>query len=446
MSWYPLGRPVGTTIYPGMQFTSVWLKHTILPDWSINDICCFLPAWFGILATLCTAALCFVTVQSSANESTTSIFQDIPIVAQIYRAVVLPIVKFTSNILQTLTGSKWGIPYGKIRNPPALESAVFTACLMSIVPAHLMRSVGGGYDNESVATTAMQLTFAMWTFTLWMPESYSLFLGSMTGVAYFYMVTCWGGYIFVINLIGVHALFLLVVKQKFSLWTHLYKSYTSFYIVGTFLAIQLPVVGWAPLKSLEQLGPFGVWAGMQALQLMRVLEMKYPRVNRWKIRIGVVMGCLVACLPVAYYLWASGYFGPLSARVRGLFVKHTKTGNPLVDSVAEHQAASPQAYFEYLNIVCTIAPFGFGIVALLACTPASSFLLLYGTAAYFFSHKMVRLILLTAPIACVCGGKCQCCNAELVCEFNVGSISTYFSSFVCYVSIQELHLVTCGRG
>ena len=23
MSWYPLGRPVGTTIYPGMQFTGV---------------------------------------------------------------------------------------------------------------------------------------------------------------------------------------------------------------------------------------------------------------------------------------------------------------------------------------------------------------------------------------------------------------------------------------
>jgi hypothetical protein len=30
MSWYPLGRPVGTTIYPGMQMTSVFLKHVLL--------------------------------------------------------------------------------------------------------------------------------------------------------------------------------------------------------------------------------------------------------------------------------------------------------------------------------------------------------------------------------------------------------------------------------
>lgn len=404
MSWYPLGRPVGTTIYPGMQFTSVWLKHTLLPNWSINDICCYLPAWFGILATICTASLCFVSVQSTSKESSTSILQDVPIVSFLYRSMVLPVVKAISYFLKSYTGSSWGIPFGKKRNPPALEASVFTACLMSIVPAHLMRSVGGGYDNESVATTAMQLTFSMWTLTLWMSESHSVLLGSLTGMAYFYMVTCWGGYIFVINLIGVHAMFLLVMR-KFSSWSHLYKSYTSFYIVGTCLAIQLPVVGWAPVKSLEQLGPFGVFAGMQVLQLMRVLEMKYPNVNRWKVRAGVIAGCLAACLPIAYYLWVSGYVGPLSARVRGLFVKHTKTGNPLVDSVAEHQAASPQAYYEYLNVVCSLAPFGFGIVALFACTPASSFLILYGISAYFFSHKMVRLILLTAPIACVCGGK-----------------------------------------
>lgn len=39
----------------------------------------------------------------------------------------------------------------------------------------------------------------------------------------------------------------------------------------------------------------------------------------------------------------TGYFGPLSVRVRSLFIKHTRTGNPLVDSVAEHQPASAQA-------------------------------------------------------------------------------------------------------
>ena len=33
----------------------------------------------------------------------------------------------------------------------------------------------------------------------------------------------------------------------------------------------------------------------------------------------------------------------LSPRRAGLLVKHTRTGNPLVDSVAEHQPATAQA-------------------------------------------------------------------------------------------------------
>ena len=52
--WYPLGRPVGTTIYPGMQLTSVFIFNTLesfgMPM-SLNDVCCFVPAWFGVLAT-----------------------------------------------------------------------------------------------------------------------------------------------------------------------------------------------------------------------------------------------------------------------------------------------------------------------------------------------------------------------------------------------------------
>merc|ERR1719502_847386 len=28
-SWYPLGRPVGTTIYPGMQISSVAIKNVL---------------------------------------------------------------------------------------------------------------------------------------------------------------------------------------------------------------------------------------------------------------------------------------------------------------------------------------------------------------------------------------------------------------------------------
>lgn len=54
--------------------------------------------------------------------------------------------------------------------------------------------------------------------------------------------------------------------------------------------------------------------------------------------------------------------------------------------------------------MCTFAPIGYLYVATVGLSDASSFLIVWGTAAYFFSHKMVRLILLTAPIGSTLGG------------------------------------------
>jgi dolichyl-diphosphooligosaccharide--protein glycosyltransferase len=84
-------------------------------------------------------------------------------------------------------------------------------------------------------------------------------------------------------------------------------------------------------------------------------------------------------------------------------VPHTKTGNPLVDSVAEHQAASQQAYWQYMHMLCFMAPIGF-FMLLFRFGDSSCFLFVYAVAAYFFSHKMVRLILLAAPISSALGG------------------------------------------
>ncbi|CUG28678.1 oligosaccharyl transferase-like protein, putative, partial [Bodo saltans] len=68
-SWYPLGRPVGTTIYPGLQLTSVAI-HRVLrwlgPAYrmTLNDICCTLPCWGGAAATLLVALLTYETTGS----------------------------------------------------------------------------------------------------------------------------------------------------------------------------------------------------------------------------------------------------------------------------------------------------------------------------------------------------------------------------------------------
>mmetsp|Transcript_3454 Transcript_3454/g.6448 ORF Transcript_3454/g.6448 Transcript_3454/m.6448 type:complete len:922 (+) Transcript_3454:71-2836(+) len=351
MSWYPLGRPVGTTIYPGLQITSVAIKNFLegyaKEGWklSLNDVCCYVPAWFGAIASVLTGLL-------------------------------------TLEVTSSLT------------------SAVFSTGIMGVVPAHLMRSIGGGYDNESIALTAMMLTFLFWVVSLRSTRTSAPF-GIASGLAYVYMVAAWGGYVFVLNMVGVHA-GALILFGRFSKKLHI--AYSLFYVIGTYGAIQIPVVGWTPLKSLEQLGPCGVFLGMQVIAAAEywIKAKNVEKGQRWPMRFKfyggsfVLLLLVIACLP-------SGYFGPLSSRIRGLFVQHTRTGNPLVDSVAEHQPASPAAYYQYLNIMCNFAPIGF-LMILAGLNDQSGFLALYAMVTYFFSAKMVRLIILTGPIAAILGG------------------------------------------
>eukprot|EP00750_Incisomonas_marina_P000789 INCI1059.2.p1 GENE.INCI1059.2~~INCI1059.2.p1 ORF type:complete len:986 (-),score=184.27 INCI1059.2:87-2996(-) len=379
--WYPLGRPVGTTIYPGMQITAVALHRVLqyfgvqmeipvmvnpgddpvtdIREPTLSDVCAYVPVWFGAIATICLALLVYECTYSWASSAA-------------------------------------------------------AAFIMAIVPAHIMRSVGGGFDNESVAITAMCLTFYLWTRALRMPANNpaavrdgtatrdSVIFGVLTGFAYINMAAAWGGFTFVLNLIAVHTAVLAILGRYSS---RLHRAYSLFYIIGTMGAMRVPVIGWTPLRSMEQI------AGLLTFIVLQVLEFCEIKRRREKLTLfqtflnrilygGITVTVLAA---IAYVLLPTGYFGPLGARIRGLFVKHTRTGNPLVDSVAEHQPASKQAYYTYLQNVYYLAQVGFGL-SLMRLTDSNIFLITYAAVAYFFSNKMSRLIILLGPVASALGG------------------------------------------
>lgn len=354
--WYPIGRPVGTTIYPGMQMLSVFIYRMLayVSPMSLNDVCVFVPCWLGVSATM-----------------------------------------FTGLLAYECSGSR--------------NAGVITAAFMAILPAHLMRSIGGGYDNESVAMSAMTLTFYLWSRAV--RGDYPRLLGIVAGLAYGFMAATWGGFIFVLNMIALHAAVLAaldIIRGKYC--RNLYHSYTLFFIVGTFLAVQVPTIGWNPFRSLEQLAAFVVFIGLQLLHLCEVLRLR-KNVQVWsvanlKIKVAVAIAAFLVMFCLSYFvLLPMGYFGPLTARIRGLFVKHTRTGNPLVDSVAEHQPGTEEAFQQYLDITAKLAPYGLALLCFkLSKWRQSLFLVLYAVCAYYFSLKMVRLILLSAPICASLSG------------------------------------------
>ncbi|KAG5492529.1 hypothetical protein JKF63_01107 [Porcisia hertigi] len=358
MSWYPLGRPVGTTTYPGLQITAVAIHRALAAvgmPMSLNNVCVLIPAWFGAIATAI-LALCTYEINGSL---------------------------------------------------PATATAAFC---FAIIPAHLMRSMAGEFDNECISIAAMLLTFYLWVRSLRTRASWPI--GILAGIAYGYMAAAWGGYIFVLNMVALHAGVSSILDWLRNTYNpSLLRAYALFYVVGTAIATRVPPVGMSPFKSLEQLGALVVLVFLGGL---KVCEGRRARAHvevrslanlKICMRVFTVMAG-VAALAIAV-LAPTGYFAALSMRVRALFVEHTRTGNPLVDSVAEHQPAGPDAMWAYLHI-CNVM-WGLGTVVLAASmllhyTPSKAFWLLNSAAVYYFSARMARLLLFSGPAACLCTG------------------------------------------
>ena len=341
---------MGTTIYPGLQILSAFV-HWLLPqigwDISLNDVCVYQPAWFAIVTCI-----------------------------------------FTFGLAYEASGSS--------------TAGLVASYIMAVVPAHIMRSVAGGYDNESIAIGAMVMTFYFWVRSL--RNESSGWIGIITAASYTFMVAAWGGYVFVLNMIGVSAMFLLVFGNYSS---QLHLGYSLFYIFGTIGAMQFPVVGLAPIKSLEQLGPMFVFFCIQTKYVMTYVWEKYYAKNDgkkfWIFQLKLIGGFFITLAVAVLILAPMGHFGPLSSRVRGLFVKHTRTGNPLVDSVAEHQATHESAYWKFFENLCILSPMALPCL-LWNRNPAKYFLLVYSLIAAYFSRKMNRLVLLLSPPMSILGG------------------------------------------
>eukprot|EP00948_MAST-09A_sp_MAST-9A-sp1_P001614 g1614.t1 len=219
------------------------------------------------------------------------------------------------------------------------------------------------------------------------------------------MAASWGGFVFVGNLIAIHAVALFVFGRYDS---YVHRAYSLHFLIGTYGAMCVPVINWVPLRSMEHIAMVLAFLGFQVLEVANYYRKK-NKLNLYDsflLLMKITAPCVALLFVFGAYLFSTGYFGPLTARVRGLFVKHTRTGNPLVDSVAEHQPASAQSYQQYLHHVYHIAPWGFALSSMVPSrfSNASLFLTLYGSIAYFFSSKMARLIVLLGPVAGALGG------------------------------------------
>uniref|UniRef100_A0A8C0NKA6 Dolichyl-diphosphooligosaccharide--protein glycosyltransferase subunit STT3B n=1 Tax=Canis lupus familiaris TaxID=9615 RepID=A0A8C0NKA6_CANLF len=292
-AWYPLGRIVGGTVYPGLMITAGlihWILNTLNITVHIRDVCVFLAPTFSGLTSIST----FLLTRELWNQG----------------------------------------------------AGLLAACFIAIVPGYISRSVAGSFDNEGIAIFALQFTYYLWVKSV---KTGSVFWTMCCCLSYFYMVSAWGGYVFIINLIPLHV-FVLLLMQRYS--KRVYIAYSTFYIVGLILSMQIPFVGFQPIRTSEHMAAAGYIAP-------------------WSGRF--------------YSLWDTGY---------------AKIHIPIIASVSEHQPTTWVSFFFDLHILVCTFPAGLWF-CIKNINDERVFVALYAISAVYFAGVMVRLMLTLTPVVCM---------------------------------------------
>jgi len=341
-SWYPLGRIVGGTVYPGLMLTA-GLVHNVLNYFNITvnirNVCVLLAPWF------------------SSNTALAAYFL--------------------------------------VRQVKSKGAALFAAAFMAIVPAYISRSVAGSYDNEGIAIFCLVFTYALWLKSV---NSGSILHAALAALSYFYMVAAWGGYVFIINLIPLHVLVLLLAgrcDQK------VYVAYCTFYILGTLLAMQVTFVGFQAVTSSEHFASFGMFGLLQIYNfLLYIRSQLSPQSFKSFRKYSVIIIAVAGLIGASYYALISSWTG----RFYSMFdPTYAKIHIPIIASVSEHQPTIWASYFFDLHILSFLAPVGL-YFCFFPMSNASIFLIIYAVTSFYFAGVMVRLMLVLAPVACVLSG------------------------------------------
>eukprot|EP01052_Picozoa_sp_SAG31_P005215 SAG31_NODE_225_length_19846_cov_19.057983_25_plen_190_part_00 len=153
-------------------------------------------------------------------------------------------------------------------------------------------------------------------------------------VSYFYMVAAWGGYVFITNLIPIHAVFLLLAG-RFSY--RLYITYSIFYAFGQVMAMQVPFVGFNAVLTSEHLAAHGAFAIIQIFALWHML-LQYISAKDMGLLVKYILSIVgMAAVGVLAFLTISGKTQWAGRSLTLLDPTYASKYIPIIASVSEHQ-------------------------------------------------------------------------------------------------------------
>jgi dolichyl-diphosphooligosaccharide--protein glycosyltransferase len=344
-SWYPLGRFVGFTVFPGLMYTTVTIANvlrSLLIPIDIRHICVFCAPLFSMMTSYFAYALTFEITQRA-------------------------------------------------------DSGLFSALFMSVIPSYISRSAAGSYDNEAISIT---LLLASFYFILKACNRGSILWGAIGALCYSYLVASWGGYSFVITFVPVFVLGTILTK-KFN--NQIYIAYSVFYVMANIWSVQTKYIEFKIWGSSEHLGSHFIFVLIQILYVYDVIKRFLTKSQIFTllryIATIILSGMVVGVIYMAY----SGKT-KFSERIMTLLdPNYAKSFMPIVASVSEHQPTNWATFFFDTHFTLLFTPVGLFYVLRKTNVP-KLFIAFYLLSAIYFASIMIRLLLVVAPAMCVLSG------------------------------------------
>jgi len=275
------------------------------------------------------------------------------------------------------------------------SAGLLAAAFMGITPGYISRSVAGSYDNEAIAIFLLVFTFFLWIKAV---KNGSIMWGALTALFYGYMVSAWGGYVFITNLIPLHV-FVLICMGRYS--TRLYISYTTWFALGTLGSMQIPFVGFLPIRNSDHMSALGIFGLIQLVAFAEFVRGFLPGKQFQKLLTSMVFLVFGLGFAGLILLSVSGVIAPWSGRFYSLWdTGYAKIHIPIIASVSEHQPTAWPAFFFDLNFLIWLFPAGV-FMCFQKLKDEHVFVIIYAVLSSYFAGVMVRLMLTLTPIVCV---------------------------------------------
>lgn len=369
MSWYPYGRDVPKSTYPGVPFTAVVLYY-ILHFFGLNvdifHVAYFMPAIMGTLGTI------------------------------------------TMYFLGKEIGGK--------------RTGLFAALFLATSAGYVQRTIVGFFDNETVGVLAILLVLLFFIRALkYGSVKYSILAGLSLG----YLSASWGAAIYVFDLLPLTA-FTLILLKRYS--QRLLISFSTTMSIGLIIATMVPRHGIKIVTSSYGLPTWFVLALMAIIEVYpflktitgRLIDIMYSiyekipeNVFSYKRYIAYLSAIIiVVLLGYAYEMdmltieTATNYETQILQVIGGKFWTILdplyREQDRILASVGEHLPSPWSTFFYNLHLLTLLMPIGFYFLFKRG-KEEDVLVIIFGITAVYFTGSMIRIILILAPAAALIG-------------------------------------------